>query len=62
MGKFFSREVVEATVVCLLAQAEEAEKKQISKEEAERRILEEFGRCMMSIIEAAKKTKEQGGY
>ena len=59
MGKFFSRNIVEATVLCLLAQAEEAKKEQISKEEAERRVLEEFGRCMKSIIEAAKRTKEQ---
>ena len=46
-------------MLCLLAQAEEAERKQMSKEEAERRISEEFDRCLMSIVEAAKAAQEQ---
>lgn len=54
---FFTKEVVEATCMCLLAQAEEAEKSNLSVQIAEQMILEEYGRCLMQIIEAARKTK-----
>nr|CAB3263437.1 protein lin-54 homolog [Phallusia mammillata] len=54
---FFTQEVIEATCTCLLAQAEEAEKTNRSLPVAEMMILEEFGRCMMQIIQAAGKAK-----
>ena len=54
---FFTREVIEATCTCLLAQAEEAEKTDRSVQVAETMILEEFGRCLMQLIQAASKTK-----
>ena len=53
---FFTQEVIEATCTCLLAQAEEAEKTNRSIQVAETMILEEFGRCLMQIIQAAGKT------
>uniref|UniRef100_A0A6I8PNM0 Protein lin-54 homolog n=2 Tax=Ornithorhynchus anatinus TaxID=9258 RepID=A0A6I8PNM0_ORNAN len=54
---FVTKEVAEATCSCLLAQAEQAEKKGKSKAAAERMILEEFGRCLMRIIHSAGKAK-----
>ena len=55
---FVSQEVVEATCQCLLAQAEEGEKKGKSIEQIERIVLEEFGRCLVQIIDFAGKTKK----
>merc|ERR1712150_179332 len=53
---FVTQEVVEATCQCLLAQAEEGEK--VSEEkETEKKVLEEFGRCLAQIIEFASKSK-----
>uniref|UniRef100_A0A2K6F6P6 Protein lin-54 homolog n=1 Tax=Propithecus coquereli TaxID=379532 RepID=A0A2K6F6P6_PROCO len=49
--------IAEATCNCLLAQAEQADKKGKSKAAAERMILEEFGRCLMSVISSAGKAK-----
>ena len=54
---FFTQDVIEATCTCLLAQAEEAEKTNRSNSVAETMILEEFGRCLMQIIQAAAKAK-----
>lgn len=54
---FVTKEVAEATCNCLLAQAEQADKKGSSKAAAERMILEEFGRCLMSVISSAGKAK-----
>ncbi|XP_077789908.1 protein lin-54 homolog isoform X1 [Podarcis muralis] len=54
---FVTKEVAEATCDCLLAQAEQAEKAGKSKAVAERMILEEFGRCLMRIINSAGKSK-----
>lgn len=52
-----TKEVAEATCDCLLAQTEQAEKAGKSKAMAERMILEEFGRCLMRIINSAGKSK-----
>ncbi|XP_021922327.1 protein lin-54 homolog isoform X3 [Zootermopsis nevadensis] len=54
---FMTQEVLDATCMCLLAQAEEAERMENSEEEAERFIIEEFGRCLVQIIECATKTE-----
>ncbi|XP_054846062.1 protein lin-54 homolog isoform X1 [Eublepharis macularius] len=54
---FVTKEVADASCDCLLAQAEQAEKAGKSKAMAERMILEEFGRCLMRIINAAGKSK-----
>ncbi|XP_042324154.1 protein lin-54 homolog isoform X1 [Sceloporus undulatus] len=54
---FVTKEVADATCDCLLAQAEQAEKAGKSKVAAERMILEEFGRCLMRIINSAGKSK-----
>ncbi|XP_068024116.1 protein lin-54 homolog isoform X3 [Melanerpes formicivorus] len=58
---FVTKEVAEATCECLLAQAEQAEKLGKSKAEAERMILEEFGRCLMRVINSAGKSKSDPG-
>ncbi|XP_067412942.1 protein lin-54 homolog isoform X2 [Emydura macquarii macquarii] len=54
---FVTKEVADATCDCLLAQAEQAEKLGKSKAAAERMILEEFGRCLMRVINSAGKSK-----
>ncbi|ESO98620.1 hypothetical protein LOTGIDRAFT_142615 [Lottia gigantea] len=50
-------EVAEATCACLLAQADEGERLQMPPVVQERMVIEEFGRCLMQIIESANKTK-----
>ena len=50
-------DVAEATSACLLAQAEEAERLKMPPVVQERMVIEEFGRCLMQIIESANKTK-----
>jgi len=54
---FVTQEVVEATCQCLLAQAEEGEKQVAEEKETEKKVLEEFGRCLAQIIEFANKSK-----
>ncbi|XP_073196619.1 protein lin-54 homolog isoform X3 [Lepidochelys kempii] len=54
---FVTKEVADATCECLLVQAEQAEKMGKSKAAAERMILEEFGRCLMRVINSAGKSK-----
>ncbi|XP_075060345.1 protein lin-54 homolog [Mixophyes fleayi] len=54
---FVTKEVAEATCECLLAQAEHGEKLSKSKAATERMILEEFGRCLMRVINSAGKAK-----
>nr|XP_006110958.1 protein lin-54 homolog isoform X3 [Pelodiscus sinensis] len=56
---FVTKEVADATCDCLLAQAERAEKMGKSKAAAERMILEEFGRCLMRVINSAGKSKSE---
>ncbi|PSN52120.1 hypothetical protein C0J52_04310, partial [Blattella germanica] len=54
---FMTQEVLDATCLCLLAQAEEAERLGCSEEDAERYIIEEFGRCLVQIIECSAKSE-----
>ncbi|XP_057675669.1 protein lin-54 homolog [Corythoichthys intestinalis] len=54
---FVTKEVLEATCECLLEQAKWAEQTRQPQVEAERLILEEFGHCLMSIINSAGKAK-----
>lgn len=54
---FLTSDVAEATCACLLAQAEEAERMKMPPVVQERMVIEEFGRCLLQIIESANKTK-----
>ncbi|XP_054716591.1 protein lin-54 homolog [Uloborus diversus] len=54
---FVTEGVLEATCLCLLAQASDAEKSHASEEEIERLVLQEFSRCLVRIIDCANKTK-----
>ena len=54
---FVTKEVAEATVECLMEQAEQAELSNQSQAMAERVILEEFGCCLKRIINYAGKAK-----
>lgn len=58
---FVTQEVVEATCQCLLAQVEEGEKQVSLERETEKKVLEEFGRCLAQIIEFASKSKRMTG-
>ncbi|KAL4239498.1 Lin-54 DREAM MuvB core complex component [Mactra antiquata] len=55
---FVTSEVVEATCACMLAQAEEADRQRMPHVVQERMVIEEFGRCLMQIIESANRTKD----
>ena len=52
-----TNDVIETTGECLLAQAEIAQKNGLNQIEIEKLILEEFGRCIRKIIEAANSSK-----
>lgn len=52
---FMTQDVIEATVQCMIAQAEECEKLGVSKSQGETMILEEFSRCLQEIIEFSAK-------
>lgn len=54
---FFTWEVIEATASCLLAQADEAERRDLPPAAQERILLEEFGRTLERVIEAASKAQ-----
>ncbi|KAJ8339419.1 hypothetical protein SKAU_G00362050 [Synaphobranchus kaupii] len=54
---FVTKEVADATRDCLLEQAKQAELANQPQAAAERVILEEFGRCLMRIINSAGKAK-----
>ncbi|KAJ9581773.1 hypothetical protein L9F63_003842, partial [Diploptera punctata] len=54
---FMTNDVLDATCLCLLAQAEETERMECSEEDAERFIVEEFGRCLVEIIDCAAKSE-----
>ncbi|XP_076327009.1 uncharacterized protein LOC143233959 [Tachypleus tridentatus] len=55
---FVTQEVVEATVQCLLAQGEDAEKSELVLSLVEQRVLEEFGKCLRKIIECSSKSTD----
>uniref|UniRef100_W5MXI1 Lin-54 DREAM MuvB core complex component n=1 Tax=Lepisosteus oculatus TaxID=7918 RepID=W5MXI1_LEPOC len=54
---FVTKDVAEATCECLIEEAERAELSHRPQAVAERMILEEFGRCLMRIINSAGKAK-----
>ncbi|XP_075735894.1 protein lin-54 homolog isoform X1 [Rhipicephalus microplus] len=54
---FMTQEVAEATCQCLLSRAEETKRLKKSFVDMERSVLEEFGRCLESIIDSAHRTK-----
>ncbi|GIY39819.1 protein lin-54 homolog [Caerostris extrusa] len=54
---FITDGVLEATCLCLLANATDAESSHTPEEEMERLVLQEFGRCLKRIIDCANKTK-----
>lgn len=59
---FMTAEVVDATVQCMMAQADECQQNGVSTRNTERLILEEFGRCLAEIIDFSNKnTDEQSG-
>ncbi|KAI1285799.1 Protein lin-54 -like protein [Halotydeus destructor] len=54
---FITNEVIDAACQCLLATAENGEKKKLPYEQIEKLIIEEFGRCLEQIIDCANTTK-----
>ncbi|XP_055528279.1 protein lin-54 homolog [Wyeomyia smithii] len=53
---FMTPDVIEATVQCMIAQADECQKRGCNIRTAERMILEEFGRCLVEIIDFSTKS------
>ena len=58
---FITPDVVEASCQCMLAQAEESERRGVSEADTEAMIIEEFGRCLAQIIDMGNRTKSFGG-
>lgn len=54
---FMTPDVIEATVQCMIAQAEECQKRKIGGVASEKMILEEFGRCLVEIIDFSIKNE-----
>lgn len=54
---FMTPDVIEATVQCMIAQAEECQKREMDIQTSERMILEEFGRCLVEIIDFSTKNE-----
>lgn len=48
---FLTPDVIEATIQCMVAQADECQKNNLDEAQAEFLILEEFGRCLVEIID-----------
>lgn len=53
-----TQDVIEATIQCVVAQADECQKSNLDAKNSERLILEEFGRCLVEIIEFSLKNTE----
>lgn len=53
---FMTSDVIEATIQCVIAQAEECQKNKMDSMTAEKMILEEFGRCLVEINEFSNKS------
>lgn len=53
---FITQEVIEASVQCMLAQAEDCKKSGKDPAETELKVIEEFGRCLVEIIAFSIKT------
>lgn len=53
-SNYITNEVIEATNQCMIAQADDAEKNMLPDEFAKKMILEEFGRCLVQIIECSE--------
>lgn len=55
---FITPDVIEATIQCVIAQADDCLKNEYDTKVSERKILEEFGRCLVEIIDFSKKNNE----
>lgn len=55
---FMTADVVDATVQCMMAQADECQQNGVSYRNTERLILEEFGRCLAEIIDFSTKNTD----
>lgn len=58
---FITSDVIEATIQCVIAQADDCQKNNYDARTSERKILEEFGRCLVEIIDFSKKNNENNG-
>ena len=54
---FITQEVIDATCQCLMATAEEGEKKGLDSVSIERSLVLELGRCLKQIIDSSNQTK-----
>lgn len=55
---FITPDVIEATIQCVIAQADDCQKNNFDAKTSERKILEEFGRCLVEIIDFSKKNND----
>lgn len=55
---FITQDVVDATIQCMIAQADECKKSGMQQKIAERMIIEELGRCLVEIIDFSIRNME----
>lgn len=55
---FMTQDVIEATVQCIISQADDCQQQNMDKTTSEKMILEEFGRCLVEIIEFSLKNND----
>lgn len=53
---FITQEVIEASIQCMMAQAEDCKKCGRGAAETELRVIEEFGKCLLEIIAFSMRT------
>lgn len=55
---FITEEVIDATIQCLITQADECEKNMLSTLQTEKMVMEELGRCLVEIIDFSIRTTD----
>lgn len=48
---FITQEVIDATIQCMITQADECEKNNLPAYQTEKMVMEELGRCLVEIID-----------
>lgn len=50
-SNFITQEVIDATIQCMITQADECEKNSLPAYQTEKMVMEELGRCLVEIID-----------
>ncbi|XP_023294261.2 protein lin-54 homolog [Lucilia cuprina] len=55
---FITQEVIDATIQCMITQADECEKNNLPAYQTEKMVMEELGRCLVEIIDFSIRTSD----